>query len=101
MKPQSLIRIAAIATYVFAAAAFADSPDVDAALADLRAHFTPADQPYISYLTLAPHVGAEAVALERALKLVVASDSTQPILDRCVPVHIGGGVFRIDLRDMH
>lgn len=99
MMPHSLIRISAVVTFVFASIAFAESPDVAAALAD-RAKYPVEDQKYIYYLTRAPYVGDQATAIERAAKLVAASNSRQLILNRSKLEHVGSGAFRLDLRGM-
>ncbi len=101
MNSARLIRLSAVVTFIVASVAFAESPDVEAALRDRTAHFAPADWPSIYYLTTAPHVGQAAKQLEQALQLTLASASTQQVLQRCQPVAIGGGLFRIDLRDQH
>lgn len=100
MRPLLIVRLSAIVTFVFTHAALADAPDVKAAFADRAAHYPKADWDYIYYVTTRPSVGEAAKNLERAIKLVVAQTSTQRVLNRCVPVSIGSGVFRIDLRDL-
>lgn len=101
LTPHTLIRLSAIITFVFTHVALADSPDVEAAFKDRAAHFAEKDWDCIYYLTTKPSVGEAAKNLERAIKLVVAQTSTQRVLNRCVPVSIGGGLFRIDLRDLN
>lgn len=81
--------------------AHAQQADYEAALKDRATHYDEAEWPYIYYLTLRPHVEGNAEQLRQAIKLVIASDSIQPILERCAPTEIiGTGLLRIDLRDL-
>lgn len=98
--PHPLTRFAFVLTLILASVCLAESPDVAAALADRSAHYQPADYPYIAYLSLRPQTGEHRTDLERAIKLAVASDSTQPVLERCVPTHVNESLLRIDLRDL-
>jgi hypothetical protein len=100
MTPQFLIRVSAIVTFVFASVVFAGESDVDAAVRDRASHFAEKDWGYIYYLSLHPHAGDAAKDLERAIRLVVASDTTQQVLERAVPVKVTTGLYRIDLRDL-
>lgn len=99
MKLHPLIRCSAVFTFIVAAVAFAESPDVAAALAD-RAKLPPEQWGSTYYLTLRPHTGQQRTDLERAIKLLVASDSSQPILERCVPVHVSETLLRINIDDL-
>lgn len=100
MNELRLTILSAIYTFVLVAAVFAESPDVAAALAD-RAKLPAEQWPSTYYLTLRPHTGQQRTDLERAIKLLVASDSPQPILERCVPVHVSETLLRINLDDLH
>lgn len=85
-----------------AALAFATSlmgSDVQAALED-RATFPPPDAPYLYYVTTAASLPHEREALEASLKLVIASTSLQPVVERCVPHNVTPTLFRLDLRDL-
>lgn len=84
-----------------------ENADYDAAVKDRAAHYhNEADWPYIFYLTLRPSTGINeagqpAEQLRQAIKLVIASDSIQPVIERCAPTEIvGTGLLRIDLRDL-
>lgn len=101
MQPKFLVRLSAIVTFVFTAAAFAGNDDADAAVRDRASHFAPADWGYIYYITLRPHAGQAAKDLERAIRMVVASTSTQPVLERALPTKVATGLYRIDLRDLN
>lgn len=100
MNPIRHILTLAIAFYAFALTTLAESPDVSAALAD-RSKYPEADWPNLYYLTTRPHVGQAAKDLERALTLTIASTSRQRILQRCVPVEVSQGLYRINLADLH
>lgn len=95
--------LAILTLLVIAAAARAQSQsDVQAAKRDREAHYPNHDDwPYIAYITPNPSVGKDAEQLRQAIKLVIASDSVQPIIERCAPTEIGNGLLRIDLRDLH
>lgn len=100
MNHFQLIRLSAVMTFVIPLIAFAQTPDIEAAIADRAAHYSPEDYKYISYLTTRPWTGQQRTDLERAIKLAVASDSIQPVLERCVPVHVNETLLRIDIRDL-
>lgn len=99
MNPASLTLRTFALVLIIARLAFAQTPDVEAALAD-RAKLPAELWPSTFYLTLRPQVGQNRTDLERAIKLLVASDSTQPVLERCVPVHVSENLLRINIDDL-
>lgn len=78
----------------------AQPADVSAALAD-RANYSAADHPYLFYLSAAEVEESARLDLALATRLMVASSSRQPILERCLPQPVGDWAYRIDLRDLH
>lgn len=85
---------------LIAAFVLAGSPDTAAALAD-RAQFAPADHAHLFYLTTSAAPRARREQLATALRLVVASTSSQQILERCTPATVeGSDLLRIDLREL-
>lgn len=76
------------------------SADAQAALAD-RARFPAADHPYLYYLSLEDTAPEHRQDLSIAIRLMVASSSLQPIVERCTPVAVlPERLYRIDLRDL-
>lgn len=99
MNLHPLIRCSAVMTFVIATVALAESPDVAAALAD-RAHYSAEDQQHLFYLSTRPHAGEARRDLQRAIKLAVASNTKQQILERCVPVEVDDNLLRINIADL-
>lgn len=93
-------RMASLIALLLALPLAASQPaDVAAALAD-QAKLPPDAIPFTHYLTLAGAAPEDQVDLGVATRLVVASSSRQPIIERCTPQYLDGGVLRIDLRDL-
>lgn len=75
--------------------------EIQHALADRAKNFPNEDDwDYIFYVSMFPSVGEDAKQLRRAIKLVIASDSVQPVIERCAGVDVGEGLLRFDLRDL-
>lgn len=95
---------ALIAAYLVCGRAMAQEPPTDEQLAAADLNSLPlsdAEKKYIFYLTTRPYVGEQSQNLRRAIKLVVASNSRQQILERCVPVEVlDTDLLRINLADL-
>lgn len=92
-----------LATTLVFMLASTDTPaqKTEAAIADREAHFAASEWGYIYYLDLDPWVGEEKTDLEKAIRLMVASTSLQPIIERTVPVPVPNSpLLRIDLRNL-
>lgn len=97
-----LTALAILALVFAAAAARAQSQsDNDNAWRDLEANYPNIDdRQYIFYVTMFPWVGEDATQLKQAIKLMIASDSVQPVIERCAGVDVGNGLLRYDTRDL-
>lgn len=82
------------------AALTAAGQDVNAALQD-RQRFPQEDWPFLYYLTTEPAEPAARGDLKAAVKLMIASASAQPIVERCTPRDVTATLMRIDTRDLH
>lgn len=83
-------------------AAVAATAQTDEAAASLdRSQFPPAVQPFIYHFRTA-HIDnpTDRKNLAVALKLVIPSMSTEPVLDRCLPVQVTPTLFRMNLLDL-
>lgn len=75
--------------------------DAEYARRDLEANYPNVDdRQYVFYVTTAPWTGYDAKQLKRAIKLAIASDSIQPVIELCAGVDIGRGLLRYDLRNL-
>lgn len=82
------------------AALVAHGSDVQAALAD-RSRFPESEWGYLYYLTLSECDPERRAELKAAIKLMVASTSQQPVVERCTPRDVTDTLLRLDLRDLH
>lgn len=73
--------------------------EYSAAQAD-RAQFPAADHGYYYYVSTAYLTGECRTKTETALALRVASSSAQPIVEKCTPLEVADGLWRIELRDL-
>lgn len=73
--------------------------DVADAAAD-RAQYPASEWPYLYYVSSRHLDGELKDQTEAALAFVVASASRQPILEKCVPVRVADGLYRLSLRDL-
>ncbi len=73
--------------------------DGEAANRDIAAH-PPAVQPFLRYASTQRIAAEDQAAAARALALVVASASPQPIIERATPQPIGPTLYRLNLLDL-
>lgn len=73
--------------------------DLDAALAD-RAQYPAIEHGYLYYVSTSHLTGEQQAKCNATLAFVVASSSSQQIIEKSTPYSVQDGLFRIDLRDL-
>jgi hypothetical protein len=76
------------------------SAEILAAQADRAQYAVPHDYGYVFYLSTSHLSGEAKIKTENAIKFSSATSSRQQIIEKCVPVEVADGLYRIDLRDM-
>jgi len=66
-----------------------------------RQQFPESDWQYYYYITLEHIPDDKWPQVVAALRFTTASTSTQPVIERCAPVEIGPGIYRIDCRELN
>lgn len=75
-------------------------PELQAAIED-REQYPVTDHAYIYYISTANSPETERSKVAAALRLIVPSTSSQPIIEKCTPVNVEGtNLYRIDLRQL-
>lgn len=73
--------------------------DYDAAIAD-RAQFPVSEHGYLYYLSTSHLEGEQQSKCNAILAYVVASSSSQQVIEKATPVQLQNGLHRVDLRDL-